>query len=1109
MRDTMDKVRSTGFGSIVLYLAWLMLLATASTAFAQLDEDCTVSILNRTAQVKPDGSWRIDNIPAGFGPVRARATCVRDGVTLSGESELFVIQVNAVTGFNANIVLGHTTPIPRSLTITAPLFTLTQTSQTSQLTVTATYNDGTTKNVTGAGTGTTYSTTNAGIATVGANGLVTAVSSGTVIIRAANEGTAGLATVKVQLTGDTDGDGIPDDIEVAEGLNPNNPVDALEDADKDGLTNRGEYDYGTQLRNPDTDADGILDGEEVVPGADGYVTNPSLPDTDGDGVRDGLEIASGSDPTNPNSRNLPGALTQLTVVPLTFVLTVNDVIGEASVQLTVTGHLKDGTTLDLTSTQQGTNYASSDLTTCNFGAPDGRVFAGADGACTITVTNSGFSAESHGTVQTFTPVPLSFVAIPGFANNVDVSGDFAYVAAGATGLQVVSVGNRSAPVIVASLDTPGNANDVVVVGNLAYVADGSAGLRIIDVSNPLAPTNVGALDTPGDAWDVAVSDNRAYVADGAAGLQIINIANPAAPNLVGAIDPPGSQKGVDIDPIRNLAVLASGTSGIHVVDIANPSNPVLVGAVSTQGDARDIALKGLTALVADFSQSLTAVDVSVPGNPILGASTPSNTGGLLQDVVVSGNFTLGADVLFVNGVPIADVSDPNNPIPRAILNFGNFRDDNGTGVAADASFVYLTAERGMTENGTTGDTRLYIGQYLAQEDRGGVAPTVEITAPAGGSTFVEGGGIPVTVAATDDIAVVSVTFTVNGQAVFTDTSFPYQFTAMAPLGVTSVQLGATAVDLAGNQGAASTVEVNVIPDPGTRVIGRVLDSNGTPLSGATVTVLSRSGTTQGDGTFSIDAVPTVSGNIVVTASAIINGAAVTGRSNNFSPVIGGVTNVGDILVNLFANGGFENGTLDNWTVVPGSVVQVVTSLGPAGPFTPIQPVEGQFMALLTSAGTLPIPPGTLGSRMTRTFVAPSVPSNIDFCFQFVSNDNSGFEDFFVADLVTSAGTFTLATADNLAGSPAGGTRPPPAPTVSPGVILTPAVAPKFQSGVEILPGGLAGDPSSWMTNRVCSSFPLPASVLGTEVTLRFVVADEGDTIVDTGVVIDNVQLRFQ
>ena len=52
----------------VLVLAGLM--PTAAHA-QQLNEHCVVSILNRTAQVRPDGSWELPNIPSGFGPVRA------------------------------------------------------------------------------------------------------------------------------------------------------------------------------------------------------------------------------------------------------------------------------------------------------------------------------------------------------------------------------------------------------------------------------------------------------------------------------------------------------------------------------------------------------------------------------------------------------------------------------------------------------------------------------------------------------------------------------------------------------------------------------------------------------------------------------------------------------------------------------------------------------------------------------------------------------------------------------------------------------------------------------------------------------------------------------
>ncbi|MFM8009080.1 MAG: DUF4347 domain-containing protein, partial [Dolichospermum sp.] len=59
-----------------------------------------------------------------------------------------------------------------------------------------------------------------------------------------------------------------------------------------------------------------------------------------------------------------------------------------------------------------------------------------------------------------------------------------------------------APTLVGNYDTSGYANDVQVVGNYAYVADHDSGLQIIDISNPATPTLKGNYDTPNYARGV-------------------------------------------------------------------------------------------------------------------------------------------------------------------------------------------------------------------------------------------------------------------------------------------------------------------------------------------------------------------------------------------------------------------------------------------------------------------------------------------------------------------------------------------------------------------------------------------------------------------------------
>lgn len=69
------------------------------------------------------------------------------------------------------------------------------------------------------------------------------------------------------------------------------PISAF-DPDSDGLTNNQELQINTDPNNPDTDNDGLKDGEEV----NLYKTDPTKPDTDNDSYTDGQEVKSGYNP---------------------------------------------------------------------------------------------------------------------------------------------------------------------------------------------------------------------------------------------------------------------------------------------------------------------------------------------------------------------------------------------------------------------------------------------------------------------------------------------------------------------------------------------------------------------------------------------------------------------------------------------------------------------------------------------------------------------------------------------------------------------------------------------------------------------------------------------
>ncbi len=114
------------------------------------------------------------------------------------------------------------------------------------------------------------------------------------------------------------------------------------DSDRDGLDDIREKELGTDPNNADTDADGLLDGDEVIV----IKTNPLNPDTDGDGYKDGEEVRNGYNPLGPGKLFNP--TTSTTTVSGTTTATV------ATSTKSTTTTVKTSTTTSKTTTKTTT-----------------------------------------------------------------------------------------------------------------------------------------------------------------------------------------------------------------------------------------------------------------------------------------------------------------------------------------------------------------------------------------------------------------------------------------------------------------------------------------------------------------------------------------------------------------------------------------------------------------------------------------------------------------------------------------------------------------------------------------------------------------------------------
>ena len=268
---------------------------------------------------------------------------------------------------------------------------------------------------------------------------------------------------------------------------------------------------------------------------------------------------------------------------------------------------------------------------------------------------------------------VSTFSTPGYAHEVYVAGNVAYVVDDQAGVWVVDVSSPEEPTLITTLGDDQSATNVEAIhileeNGIALVADYDIGLLIYDVNDIVYPELLNiAFDRDiegtfgidngdtifvfaadrnegfkvnryekangedwnwffytffkriafpyGDVLDVVATEEYAFVANDHIGLEIIDLSLPDSSAHVKTVDTPGGARSLALS--NNHIYIAAYQSGVQVIDVSTPEVAALIGSYEDVDRVVDVYVLDEYAYVADRSEGLVVLDVSNPSRPVL------------------------------------------------------------------------------------------------------------------------------------------------------------------------------------------------------------------------------------------------------------------------------------------------------------------------------------------------------------------------------------------------------------------------------------------------------------------------------------------------------------
>ncbi len=312
------------------------------------------------------------------------------------------------------------------------------------------------------------------------------------------------------------------------------------------------------------------------------------------------------------------------------------------------------------------------------------------------------------------PLPIGFQAIdklftPGafnaYAEDVDIDGNFAYIASRDSGLIIADISDKNnikAISAVNPFDPTSNRriSEVVVQANLgggevsinyAYTINGRE-MRVLDVSNPLLPVEIASLVFSETVANLTIVGNQAYVhgVPNSSNVFIIDISDPANLRQISTFQALSSISDISVSA-QTLYVYSRG-QGVQIINVIDPTNPVaealfpvnIIRSYAIDADNNTLYVE------KDLPGNITAVDIVDVSdiNNINVLSTITNGRNDIQGLHVFNNS------LYLSGNTLSVYDISNKAVPVLIGNVENISFTGNLDVANGSVYIANT-DRGL------------------------------------------------------------------------------------------------------------------------------------------------------------------------------------------------------------------------------------------------------------------------------------------------------------------------------------------------------------------------------------------------------------------------------